>query len=112
MKRHILLLILLLVIGCGGTSGNESAEPPSPADTPIPPTPTPLPEPTADPLFIGSEGYPWWNDAVFYEVILSPSHKVHQRDLLETNPQIHLTKPVLLQKSQQFEYKTFIGDDT
>ena len=37
-----------------------------PTATPIPPTPTPTP----DPLKVGTNGYPWWNDVVFYEVFV------------------------------------------
>jgi alpha-amylase len=35
------------------------------------PTASPLPQPTATPdPYQGSEGYPWWNDAVFYEIFV------------------------------------------
>ncbi|MEM7332589.1 MAG: alpha-amylase family glycosyl hydrolase [Chloroflexota bacterium] len=37
---------------------------PFPTNTPIPPTQTP------SPLETGSNGYPWWNDVVFYEVFV------------------------------------------
>jgi alpha-amylase len=39
------------------------------------PTATPLPQPTATPdPYQGSEGYPWWNDAVFYEIFVRSFH--------------------------------------
>ncbi|MEM8861343.1 MAG: alpha-amylase family glycosyl hydrolase [Chloroflexota bacterium] len=46
-----------------------------PPNTPIPtntpkPTATPLPTATPDPLKVGTNDYPWWNDAVFYEVFV------------------------------------------
>src|SRR5262245_38920785 len=35
------------------------------------PTASPLPEPTATPNpYQGTEGFPWWNDAVFYEIFV------------------------------------------
>ncbi len=43
-------------------SATPTAPPPSPS--PIPPTPTP------DPLVQGSNGLPWWNDTVFYEIFV------------------------------------------
>ena len=51
-----MFLLLSVLAGCGGT---------------ITPTATPLPEPTATPdPYMGTEGFPWWNDAVFYEIFV------------------------------------------
>lgn len=38
--------------------------------TVAPPTATPLPSPTPDPLVQGTDGSPWWNDTVFYQVFV------------------------------------------
>lgn len=41
--------------------------------TTIPPTSTTIPatpQPTPNPLYIGSNNYPWWNDTIFYEVFV------------------------------------------
>ncbi len=65
MKQLIVLLIVLLSVGCGRT---ETPTSPPPPDTAVPPTNTP--EPTPDPLVAGTDGYPWWNDVVFYEVFV------------------------------------------
>ncbi|NBD36775.1 MAG: DUF3459 domain-containing protein [Chloroflexi bacterium] len=81
-----LVLVAMLIASCG------TPPPPSPAptETPIPPTgtPTPLPEPTlvnpaearapvavspvglAGALPDGTDGMPWWNDVVFYEIFV------------------------------------------
>lgn len=68
--------IIAFLIAC------QAAEPdPTPTQTPAPtatviptntpePTTTPLPTATPDPLKVGTNGYPWWNDAVFYEVFV------------------------------------------
>jgi glycosidase len=82
--RRLLLIVLvgLLLVACSGseesgisaentpnpTATVEPTNPPSATDTPAPPTATP--EPTPDPLFMGTDGMPWWNDAVFYEVFV------------------------------------------
>jgi alpha-amylase len=34
------------------------------------PAPTPIPEPTHTPVPEGTQGFPWWNDAVFYEIFV------------------------------------------
>ncbi|MCL4262131.1 MAG: DUF3459 domain-containing protein [Anaerolineae bacterium] len=75
MKRLFLLLVLcgLLLAGCdiGHTVITETAVPPTPTTvaTPIPPTPTPIPTPVSL-LPQGSNGLPWWNDTVFYEIFV------------------------------------------
>jgi len=53
-------------------SATPSATPttPPPSPSPSPPTPTPTPTPTPDPLVQGSNGLPWWNDTVFYEIFV------------------------------------------
>lgn len=83
--RHfrLVLLLALLLVGCQDIA-NEN--PPTattapttvasqPTVTPVPPTatavpPTATPAPTPDPLFTGTNGYPWWNDTVFYEIFV------------------------------------------
>jgi alpha-amylase len=57
LKRYWLLLILplvLLLAGCTTTAV----------------TPTPEPTPTLSPLPQASDGYPWWNHTVFYEIFV------------------------------------------
>jgi alpha-amylase len=64
-KLAFLALILLLVVSSC-----------APKTTPVPPTPTATPVPTAVPvqpvtgLPQGTDGYPWWNDSVFYEIFV------------------------------------------
>lgn len=78
MRRFALLfLAVLFLVAC------NNAPPPSPTVTsaPIgppatftspPPTPPPPPLPTAIPSLLvqGTDGLPWWNDTVFYEVFV------------------------------------------
>lgn len=53
-----LLILFALLISCG-TPATEA------------PTATPLPSPTATPdPYTGTDGFPWWNDAVFYEIFV------------------------------------------
>ena len=78
---RLLLLLVLLLVGCQNTA-NESDPTATtapatvasePTATAIPPTATaipPTPEPTPDPLYSGSNGNPWWNDVVFYEIFV------------------------------------------
>lgn len=49
-----ILLLIAIISGC----------------TTITPTATPIPEPTPTPVAPGTEGLPWWNDAVFYEIFV------------------------------------------
>lgn len=81
MKRLLLLFVLwgLLLVGCG--TGEEAVVPTAtpaatlaatavpPTATAIPPTPTAVPTPVSL-LPPGSNGLPWWNDTVFYEVFV------------------------------------------
>jgi glycosidase len=66
---HSLFIISLFLL-----SACQSSPPPTPVPeltqtaepTPIPAPPTPTP----NPLYQGTAGSPWWNDAVFYEVFV------------------------------------------
>lgn len=51
----ISLAVCMLLTACGVTTT---------------PTVTPLPEPTSTPVVQGTEGFPWWNDTVFYEIFV------------------------------------------
>ena len=79
----ISLILLLLLSGCGSQEGGDIAGTPTAAPTAAPPTatavlptpttaPSPTPPPTAtpDPFVRGTNGYPWWNDATFYEIFV------------------------------------------
>ncbi|MCA9943210.1 MAG: alpha-glucosidase C-terminal domain-containing protein [Anaerolineales bacterium] len=84
MKNPLLLvlLLILLLIACQETDpATPTASPTETAPaintaaataTALPPTSTPLPEPTAtpDPFVSGTNGFPWWNDVVFYEIFV------------------------------------------
>lgn len=76
-------LLLLLLVACAtadptaqtATATPEAAAPPTTAPPTAEPTPvgepTPLPEPTpAGPLVQGTDGFPWWNDTVFYQIFV------------------------------------------
>ncbi len=68
--RHIKLfslslLFLLLLFGCQ----EEEAPAPTPSLHPLPTT-IPLPTATPSKLPAGTNGNPWWNDTVFYEVFV------------------------------------------
>src|SRR5512145_2899680 len=52
------ILLVALLAGCAGTT-------PAPTATPLPPTPTATPD-----IYAGTNGFPWWNDAVFYEIFV------------------------------------------
>ena len=81
--RHVrlFLLLALLMVGCQDTPNDTPpTATPAPATvaaeptaTSVPPTATPMPAtptPTPDPLFTGTNDYPWWNDTVFYEIFV------------------------------------------
>ncbi|MCA9944413.1 MAG: alpha-glucosidase C-terminal domain-containing protein [Anaerolineales bacterium] len=81
MKIRLLLplLLILLLAACQET---DVATPTAVADLPtsaptstveptaVPPTSTPIPTATPDPFVQGTNGYPWWNDTVFYEIFV------------------------------------------
>ena len=82
-KLFLLSALLLLLIACQEENATPAASTPvtatSPAatNTPIPPTATaepptatPLPTATPDPLYTGTDGQPWWDDTVFYEIFV------------------------------------------
>lgn len=83
-NRRLALLLMALFIILGACVARESpaavSEPPtaaSPTAEPPPAEPTPAPEPTAEPtpplagpLVQGTDGYPWWNDTVFYQIFV------------------------------------------
>lgn len=77
-KRHLLiyLLALLLLIACQETkppTPTPAADAPTavPTETAVPTSsPVPIPSATPDPLTQGTNGYPWWNDIVFYEIFV------------------------------------------
>ncbi len=62
-NRYLLLFLLFVLAACG----TETAV--SPTATPRPTIPPP-PTATPDPLVQGTNGYPWWNDTVFYEIFV------------------------------------------
>ena len=91
MKQSRLYLIvaaalaLWVLAGCTSPPAATPTQPPStdvatavlPTATVAPPTATPLPTatsapptPTPDPLVQGTDGLPWWNDTVFYQVFV------------------------------------------
>ncbi|MCA9929700.1 MAG: DUF3459 domain-containing protein [Anaerolineales bacterium] len=88
IKIRLLLLFLLtfiLVIACGETEPPVVDAPAQPTGAPteeptaVPPTEVPIevetavpptPIATPDPLVQGTDGFPWWNDTVFYEVFV------------------------------------------
>ena len=83
MKKRLLLAfltLLLLLIACQETpTVRPTATPDADADevTAVPtetatpaPTSTPSPTATPDPFTVGTNGFPWWNDLVFYEIFV------------------------------------------
>ena len=79
MKTRLILLFLLILpvlAACEETNPTDPSATPdlptsAPSETVVSPTNTPAP-PTAtpDPLVQGTNGFPWWNDAVFYEIFV------------------------------------------
>lgn len=78
---RLIFLLALLLVGCQDAANDATtdADPVAPTAVntvtaiPIPATITPIPptlEPTPDPLYTGSNGHPWWNDVVFYEIFV------------------------------------------
>lgn len=84
MKKRLLLTFLaltVLIIACQQTPVRESRPTPeattavadTAAATPTTetaPTETPAPTATPDPFEVGTNGFPWWNDIVFYEIFV------------------------------------------
>ncbi len=77
-RRVLLLFLALVFVACGQATPIPTATtPPTATQTPTAtPIPTPTPLPTAGPvspvvgLPAGTDGYPWWNDTVFYEIFV------------------------------------------
>lgn len=76
-------VLLVIAAGCATAPTATPTEPPptavlTPVPSPQPPDPTATPEPSAtppptptpDPLVQGTDGAPWWNDTVFYQVFV------------------------------------------
>ncbi len=86
----VMVGVLLLLGGCGqGSSGEEdAAQPPAATEAVVAPTATaePEPTPTAEPVAQavpvspialppeGTDGFPWWNDTVWYEIFVRSYH--------------------------------------
>lgn len=64
---QLLFIVFFVLVACNTAEPTETppapTEPP-PTETAVPPTPTP------DPLITGTNGNPWWNDTVFYEIFV------------------------------------------
>ncbi len=58
------LLFILLLAACSTPTVTPSASPAAATQPPATPTPKPSPFPQ------GSEGFPWWNDTVYYEIFV------------------------------------------
>ena len=54
LKNISLAFLLIFLVSCASPTA----------------TPTPAPEPTSTPSPIGTDRFPWWNDAVFYEIFV------------------------------------------
>ncbi|MGB1251358.1 MAG: alpha-amylase family glycosyl hydrolase [Candidatus Promineifilaceae bacterium] len=71
MFRFLIFVVMLCLVACAEPVPTPT---PVPTATAVPPTltpmPTPLPTATPDPFVTGTNGLPWWNDAVFYEVFV------------------------------------------
>ncbi len=80
MKTRLILISILIVLltACGGAATTTPAPivPPSPiaplapSETPTPIGPLPTPVSPVIGLPQGTDGYPWWNDTVFYEIFV------------------------------------------
>ena len=75
MRRFtFFLLFISLLTACQVSPANptSTAEVGEMTKTPLPATPTftVTPSPPPDPLYVGTNGNPWWNDVVFYEVFV------------------------------------------
>ena len=81
MKTRLFLLflsIILLLIACEETPTRRPTPTPEvgeatavPTETAVPdPANTPSPTATPDPFAVGTNGFPWWNDLVFYEIFV------------------------------------------
>ena len=73
--RYLWLFLLFVLAACGTeTAVPPTATPPPTIPPPLTATPqptiTPSPTATPDPLGRGTANYPWWNDAVFYEIFV------------------------------------------
>src|SRR5512135_194274 len=69
---HLIFLVVFLLAACGGAPVKTSV---NPTATALPPEPTktaPAPTPTKAVSLLpqGTDGYPWWNDSVFYEIFV------------------------------------------
>jgi glycosidase len=72
-----LLLSLALTLLLAACTSPTAAPTASPTQTPAP-TSTPTPQPTRGPIAVqplnglptGTDGFPWWNDTVFYEIFV------------------------------------------
>jgi len=58
-KLFSILLFISILVGCATPTPNPTATP----------VPTIAPSATPDP-YIGTDGFPWWNDTVFYELFV------------------------------------------
>jgi glycosidase len=74
LRLFLILLILSILAACQKTELPTATAGPTEIvkATAVPPASIPLPDPTAtpDPHIQGTNGYPWWNDAVFYEIFV------------------------------------------
>ena len=73
------VFVLLFLVGCKQSKSTLPASPtPGQAVSSLPTTPTDTVIPTSTPIAVGpviggpagTEGYPWWNDTVFYEIFV------------------------------------------
>lgn len=71
-RLALLLLLALFLVSCNvETVPVPTSTPAVATDVPdVGPTPTLEPTPEPDPLFTGTDGFPWWNDTVFYQIFV------------------------------------------